>query len=79
MEVVELNVNFLEEILTLERVGDALSQAVKRLVGQPVYDAASAVQQDFPLCTETLEARCAELPRLLGTIQQSAMQLSWSV
>ena len=75
----EPNVNFLGGILTLQRVGDALSQAVKRLVGQPECDAASAVQQDFPLCTETLKARCAELPRLLKTIQQSTMQLSWSV
>ncbi len=75
----EPNVNFLKGILTVQKVSDLLVQAVERLVGQPEYDTAAAVQEDFPLCTETLEARCAELPQLLVTIQKSSTQLSWSV
>ena len=73
----EPNVNFLKGILTPQRVNDVLVQAVERLVGQPEYEFAATVQHDFPLCAETLEPRCAELPRLLETIQQS--RLSWSV
>ncbi len=75
----EPNVNFLKGILTVQRVGEVLVLAVERLVGQPEHDVAAAVQEDFPLCTETLEPRCAELPQLLETIQQSSTQLSWSV
>ena len=73
----EPNVNFLKGILTVQRVSDVLVHAVERLVGHPEYEAAAAVQQDSSLCTETMELRCAELPLLLETIQQSSMQLSW--
>jgi hypothetical protein len=52
---------------------------VERLVGQPEYEAAAAAQQDFPLCTKILEARCAELPQLLETTQHSSTMLAWSV
>jgi len=72
-------VNFLKGILNVQRVGDLLVQAVERLVGQAEYDAAAAVLQDFPLCTATLEARCAELPQLLETTQYSSTILAWSV
>ncbi len=75
----EPNVNFLKGILNVQRVGDLLVQAVERLVGQAEYDAAAAVLQDFPLCTATLEARCAELPQLLETTQYSSTILAWSV
>ena len=75
----EPNVNFLKEILTVQRVSEGLFQAVGRLVGQAEYAAAAAVLQDFPLCTATLEARCAELPRLLETTQYSSTMLAWSV
>ncbi len=75
----EPNVSFLKGILTVQRVGEVLVLAVERLVGQPEHAAAAIVQQDFPLCTETLQARCAELPKLLATIQQSSTLLSWSV
>lgn len=75
----EPNVNFLNGMLTTQRVSDVLAQAVERLVGQPEHAAAAIVQQDFPLCIETLQARCAELPKLLATIQQSSTLLSWSV
>jgi hypothetical protein len=75
----ESNVNFLKETLTVKRVGEVLAQAVKRLVGQPEYDTAAAVQQDFPLCIDTLESRCAELPQLLATTQYSTTMHAWSV
>ena len=63
----------------IKRVSDVLVQAVERLVGQPEHDAAAAVKEDFPLCTDTLEARCAELPHLLETTQYSSTMLAWSV
>lgn len=75
----EANVNFLEGILTVQRVGEVLVQAVDRLAGQPEHDTAAAVQQDLPLCTATVEARSAELPQLLETTQYSSTMLEWSV
>jgi hypothetical protein len=74
----EPNVNFLKETLTVKVVGQTLGRALERLVGQEDYDSALAVREDFPLCVETLKARCAELPQLLGTVQQSTTMLSWS-
>ena len=71
--------NFLKLTLTVQRVSSVLVQAVERLVGQPEHDAAAAVEDDFPLCIETLEARCAELPQLLETTQYSSTMLAWSV
>ena len=75
----EPNVNFLKGILTVQKVNDVLVRAVERLVGQPEYEAAAAAQRDFPLSTEILEARCAELPKLLETTQHSSTMLAWSV
>jgi len=72
-------VSFLKGILTVQRASDVLVRAVERLVGQPEYEAAAAAQQDFPLCTKILEARCAELPQLLETTQHSSTMLAWSV
>ena len=72
------NVDFLKEILTAQRVGDVLERAVERLVGQPEYDIAATVRDDFPLCDATLTSRCAELPHLLETVQHSTTELSWS-
>jgi hypothetical protein len=74
----EPNVNFLRGILTVRSVSDVLVRAVERLVGQPEYDAAGATREDFPLCTETLQSRCAELPQLLETTQSSSTMLAWS-
>jgi hypothetical protein len=75
----EPNVNFFKGALTVQRVNDVLVQAVERLTGQPEYDAGSTVLRDFPLCSATLEARCAELPQLLETTQFSSRMLAWSV
>jgi hypothetical protein len=72
------NVDFLNKILTVQRVGDLLASAVQRLAGQPEYDIAKTVLDDFPLCDKILETRCAELPELLRTVQQSTTELSWS-
>lgn len=73
------NVSFLKGILTVQRVRAALIHAVEALVGQPEHDTAAAVLRDLPLCTATLEARCAELPLLLETTQSSSTTLEWSV
>jgi hypothetical protein len=59
-------------------VGEVLARAVERLVGQPEYDIAATVRDDFPLFEVTLTSRCAELPHLLETVQQSTTELSWS-
>lgn len=69
----EPNVRFLRENLNPQRVSEALDRAVERLGGQaeqPEYELALEVQQDLPLCAETLVARCGELPDLLGTTQR---------
>jgi hypothetical protein len=73
------NVNFLRETLIAQKVSDVLVRAVERLVGQPEYDAAAAVQGDFPICTEILRARCVELPQFLGTTQKSTREFLWSL
>jgi len=74
----EPNVTFLRGILGVSRVGEVLSQAVERLIGQPEHDVAALVKADFSLCIETLESRCAELPLLLETTQQPGRLLEWS-
>lgn len=74
----QANVDFLKETLANQKVGDVLARAVERLVGQPEHDIATTVRDDFPLCEATINSRCAELPHLLETVQQSTTQLSWS-
>lgn len=74
----EPNVDFLKETLTVKGVGETLGRALERLVGQEDYNSALAMREDFPLCVEILKTRCAELPQLLGTLQQSTSMLSWS-
>jgi hypothetical protein len=74
----EPNVTFLRGILGVSRVGEVLSQAAERLIGQPEHDVAVLVKADFSLCIETLESRCAELPLLLETTQQPGRLLEWS-
>lgn len=74
----QANVDFLKETVTAHKVGEVLASAVERLVGQPEYDIAATVRDDFPCCDATLKSRCIELPHLLETVQQSTTQLSWS-
>jgi hypothetical protein len=73
----EPNVAYLKEFLGATRVGDVLSRAVDRLVGPPEHVQASLIPADFPLCIETLEARCDELPRRLEVIRQGT-EFSWT-
>lgn len=74
----ESNVKFLKRILTEPNVSDVLVRAVERLTGTAEYDLAAVILQDFPLCTETVESRCAELPSLLETTQNSTTLHEWS-
>lgn len=66
----EPNIQFLRDNLNRPSVGEALDRAVSRLANQPEHKLAVEVQQDLPLCAETLVARCAQLPDLLETTQR---------
>lgn len=74
----EPNVSFLRKALNVRTVEKLLSRAIERLIDQPEHEAAAKVQADFPLCLATLEVRCAELPRLLGTRQEPGRLDEWS-
>jgi hypothetical protein len=71
-------VDFLKGALTVQRVSDILTRAAERLVGQPEYDMAVEIRDDIPLCIETLESRCIELPQLLEKSQKAGELLDWS-
>lgn len=73
-----LNVSFLERSLNVEDVSSVLKRAVEKLANEPELVVASQLLADLPLCIETIEARCAELPRLLETNDQLSRPLSWS-
>lgn len=75
----EPNVNFLKMVLTAEKISEGLGLAVERLVGQPEHAIAATVLDDLPLCSVTLEARCAQLPQILGSAQLSTTTLEWSI
>jgi hypothetical protein len=72
------NVDFLRQTLTVQRVREVIVSAADRLVGEPEYEIAASVRDDFPLCEATLASRCSELPHLLETVQHSTTELSWS-
>ena len=73
----EPNVSFLKGVLSAREVGDVLMRAVERLIDQPEHAKGTEVLGDLPLCEETLTARCAALPRLLGTTQEPGKLLEW--
>jgi hypothetical protein len=75
----EANVSFLKETLNVTGVGEVLKRAVERLTEQPEHEVAAGVLADLPLCIATLESRCAELPLLLQTKQESTASLEWSI
>ncbi len=75
----EPNVAFLRGALTPSAVRGALSKAVERLSGEPEVSVAERLLSDLPTRAVTLEARCAELPRLLETTSQPGRQLTWSM
>jgi hypothetical protein len=72
------NVDFLRLTLTVSKVTEVLGRAVDRLTDQQEHDVAAGIRDDVPLCIETLEARCAELPQLLATTQEAGTLLEWS-
>lgn len=72
------NVEFLKRTLNARGVCDVLTCAVKCLFNQPEHNVAAQMLEDFPLCTDTLESRCAELPRLLETTQDPRKLFAWS-
>jgi len=55
-----------------------LIYAAERLIGQPEYEMAVEIRDDIPLCLETLESRCSELPQLLEKSQKPDELLDWS-
>lgn len=73
----EPNVAFLRKALSAQSLGDALFRAVNQLVGEPEYSVATLVQEDFPLCEATVAARCADLPQLLATNQETSSIFEW--
>jgi len=74
----ELNVNFLKEVLTVGRVSSVLTHAVAGLRDQLDHNVAKGVQDDFQLCDKVVETRCMELPQFLATNQQSCTDFAWS-
>ncbi len=74
----EPNVDFLKQALTVQNASDVLDRAAKRLIGQPEHETAEALRGDFPLCVETIRARCDELPRLLQVIDQPSRPYTWT-
>ncbi len=74
----EPNVQFLKRALNPSGAGELLNRAVERLIDQPEHKVAAEVRNDLPLCADILAARCAELPRLLDTVQQPGKLLDWS-
>jgi hypothetical protein len=74
----EPNVASLKGVLNVPFMGDLLARAADRLAGQPEHEAATLMKADLPLLIDTLQARCAELPRLLEAIEEPGRQLTWS-
>jgi hypothetical protein len=66
----EPNIQFLRENLNQQTVERALDRAVSYLAVQSEHELALEVQQDLPLCAETVAGRCAQLPALLETTQR---------
>jgi len=75
----EPNVAFLTRHVNPSLVSDLLDRAVRCLADQPEHRVAAEVHADLPLCAETLAARCAQLPHLLETIQESGSALEWLI
>ena len=74
----EPNISILKGTLNATNVKKTLFQAAEELTGQPEHDTAAVLKEDFELCIETVESRCAQLPRLLETTQESRALLNWS-
>lgn len=74
----EPNVDFLRRVLSATSIGELLTRAVGRLIGQPEHDDAALIREDFATHIETVESRCSELPLLLETAQKPGTLLEWS-
>jgi hypothetical protein len=74
----EPNVRFLRRTLNVQSLRDLLDRATERLLGEPEHAAAANVCADFALCASTVEARCIELPEILGTPQGPGRLHEWS-
>jgi hypothetical protein len=74
----EPNVAFLKGVLNVPSAGEMLTRAADRLVDQPEHEVAALMKADLPLLIDTLQARCAELPRLLETTEEPGRPLIWS-
>lgn len=74
----EPNTRFLRRILNSQDVSEALRLAVERLGGHPEFAVVAEIECDIPLCADTLTARCAELPQMLGTQSNPGKMLEWS-
>ncbi|SRR5713226_4182849 len=72
------NVTFLKKALTVPAVTEALSRAVDRLIDHSEHEEAARVREDLPLLTDTLQARCAELPGLLEATEEPGRPRAWS-
>ena len=73
------NIDFLKTLLNVRQAGDVLARAVDGLEGQPEHAQAARVHSAFPNRMAIVEARCAELPRLLATIPEATTVREWSV
>lgn len=71
------NVAFLRKALSVQSVDDALARAVNQLASERERSIATLVQEDFPLCEATVVARCAHLPQLLETNQETGRIFEW--
>ncbi len=73
----EPNVAFLRRALNAQAVEDLLNRSAALLIEQPEHEIAARVLADFPLCTATVKARCAELPKILETTQDPGFDWEW--
>jgi hypothetical protein len=69
------NVAFLKRALTPQGVAEVLAEAVSNLADDEAAPIALGIQEDFPLCMDTLKSRCSELPRILETRDDTAKPL----
>ena len=74
----EPNVTFLKGALNVPGMTEVPIRAVDRLIGHSEHELAAGIREDLPLLTDTLQVRCAELPRLLETTQEPGRPRAWS-
>jgi hypothetical protein len=75
----EPNVAFLRGALTLDAVEAGLGRAVARLAGEPEHGIAVRVRDDVPMCSDMIEARCAELVGILASKDRPGAPRAWSI